>query len=107
MNDVDEQRVALVTGGAIRVGAAIVRELATRNYRVAIHANTSLDRAQDLVAELTGSGHTATAFGADLRDEDATRAMIDRVRRHFGRLDALVNSAAIWSATPLQDVMAD
>jgi pteridine reductase len=101
------QPVALVTGGAIRVGAAIVRELAARGYRIAIHANTSLDRAQELVGELTDAGHVAAAFGADLRDEEATRAMIDRARRHFGRLDALVNSAATWSATPLADVMAD
>jgi len=47
------------------------------------------------------------AFGAELRDEDATRAMIDRVRRHFGRLDALVNNAATWSPTPLETVAAD
>src|SRR6478609_4752427 len=107
MNTGEEQRVSLVTGGAIRVGAAIVRELVARGYSVAIHGNTSLGRAQDLVAELTTAGHTAAAFGADLRGEDATRAMIDRVRRHFGRLDALVNSAATWSPTPLEDVMAD
>ena len=99
MNDAVEQRpVALVTGGGVRVGRFIVRELAARGYRVAIHANTSLDRAQELVTELTNGGHEAAAFGADLRDEDATRAMIDRVRRHFGRLDALVNNAAIWAA---------
>jgi pteridine reductase len=103
----DEQRVALVTGGAVRVGAAIVRELASRGYRVAIHANTSLDRAQELVEELARQGKEAAAFGADLRDEDATRAMIDRARRHFGRLDALVNSAAIWAPTPLDLVAAD
>lgn len=102
-----EQPVALVTGGAVRVGAAIVRELAARGYRVAIHANTSLDHAQQLVGELKNAGHEATAFGADLRNEDATRAMIDRVRRHFGRLDALVNSAAVWSPTPLETVAAD
>src|SRR3954469_17633585 len=107
MNDTNQQRGALVTGGAVRVGAAIVRELAARGYRVAIHGNTSLDRAQELVTELTAAGHSAAAFGADLRDEDATRAMIDRARRHFGRLDALVNSAAIWAPTPLRDVMAD
>ena len=101
------ERVALVTGGAVRVGAAIVRELAARGYRVAVHANTSLDRAQSLVDELAASGHEAMAFGADLRNEDATRAMIDRVRRHFGRLDALVNSAAIWSPTPLENAAAD
>src|SRR5947207_796997 len=107
MNNSDEAPVALVTGGAVRVGAAIVRELAARGYRVAVHANTSLDRAQALVSGLAEAGHSATAFGADLRDEDATRAMIDRVRRHFGRLDALVNSAATWSPTPLAHVMAD
>lgn len=99
--------MALITGGAVRVGRAIVHELARRGYRVAVHANTSLDRAQDLVKELTDSGHQAAAFGADLRNEDATRAMIDRVRRHFGRLDALVNSAAIWAPTPIESVMAD
>src|SRR3954465_11166604 len=105
MDDADDQPVALVSGGAVRVGAAIVRELATRAYRVAIHGNTSLDRAQELVTELANSGHTAAAFGADLRDEAATRAMIDRVRRHFGRLDALVNSAAICSPTPIEEVL--
>ena len=107
MSDLEDSPVALVTGGAIRVGAAIVRDLAARGYQVAIHANTSLDRAQELATELNNAGQTATAFGADLRDEDATRAMIDRVRRHFGRLDALVNSAATWSPTPIDEVMAD
>jgi pteridine reductase len=107
MSDTTQKLVALVTGGAVRVGAAIVRELATRGYRVAIHANTSLDRAQALVEELAQSGHEAVAFGADLRNEDATRAMIDRARRRFGRLDALVNSAAVWSPTPFDLTMAD
>jgi pteridine reductase len=103
----EEAPVALVTGGAVRVGAAIVRELTARGYQVAIHANTSLDKAQDLANELSDAGHNTAAFGADLRDEEATRAMIDRVRRHFGRLDALVNSAAAWKPTPLAEVMAD
>jgi pteridine reductase len=107
MTKQDQHPVALVTGGAVRVGRSIVRELAARGYRVAVHANTSLDRAQELVHELTGAGHEASAFGAELRDEEATRAMIDRVRRHFGRLDALVNNAAIWSPTPLDTVGAD
>jgi pteridine reductase len=107
MNDTNDQPVALITGGAVRVGAAIVRALASRGYRVAVHANTSLGQAQELVNELVDAGHTAAAFGADLRDEEATRAMIDRARRHFGRLDALVNSAAAWSPTPLATTMAD
>src|SRR6476660_6303379 len=107
MSDSKDSPVALVTGGAVRVGRAIVRELAARNYRVAIHANTSLDRAQVLVDELKREGHEAAAFGAELRNEDATRAMIDRVHRHFGRLDALVNNASIWHPTPFTTTMAD
>ena len=103
----DDSPVALVTGGAIRVGRVIVRELAARGYRVAVHANTSLDKAQELVDELTRAGREAVVFGAELRDEEAVRAMIDRVRRHFGRLDALVNNAAIWSPTPIDTVAAD
>jgi pteridine reductase len=106
-DDHEKTPVALITGGAIRVGAAIVRELAERGYQVAIHANTSLDRAQMLASDLSSAGYSAAAFGADLRDEEATRAMIDRVRRHFGRLDALVNSAATWAPTPLDTVIAD
>lgn len=107
MNDRAENPVALVTGGAARVGKAIVRELAARGYQLAIHANRSLDRARQLVEELQSLGTSAASFGADLRDEDATRAMIDRAYRHFGRLDALVNNAAAWSPTPLETVAAD
>jgi pteridine reductase len=107
MSQKPEQPVALITGGAVRVGRAIVRELAGRGYCVAVHANKSLDKAQELVEELRQGGYEAAAFGAELRDEDATRTMIDRVHRRFGRLDALVNNAAIWSPTPLADVAAD
>ena len=49
MIESNQPLVALVTGGAVRVGRAIVRELAACGYRVAIHGNTSLDRAQELV----------------------------------------------------------
>jgi pteridine reductase len=107
MNHLADQPVALVTGGAVRVGRAIVLELVNRGYRLAIHANRSLDQAQELASQLVAAGGDAAAFGADLRDENATRAMIDRAHRHFGRLDALVNSAATWSPTPIEDAMAD
>jgi pteridine reductase len=107
MTDTSEQRVALVTGGAARVGKVIVRQLAAHGYRVAIHANRSLDRANELADELKSASQDAAAFGAELRDEHATRAMIDQVRSHFGRLDLLVNNAAIWKSTPLAKATAD
>ena len=102
-----ERPVALVTGGARRVGLAIVRQLAARGYRVAIHANTSRAEAEQVAAELQSAGTDAIAVAADLRDERAVRQMIDHAHEHFGRLDALVNSAAIWISKPLEHVTAD
>lgn len=102
-----EQPVALITGGAVRVGRAIVQTLAEHGYAVAIHANRSLRQAQQLADELGGQGATAQVEQAELRDEAAVRAMIDRVHDHFGRLDVLVNSAAIWSPMPLEQVDAN
>ncbi|MEM9185475.1 MAG: SDR family oxidoreductase [Planctomycetota bacterium] len=107
MADPQQPSVALVTGGARRVGRAVSRDLAQRGCRVAIHANTSLDAAQALAAEITDDGGEALALGADLRDEGATRAMVDRARRHFGRLDALVACAAIWEPMPIDAANAD
>lgn len=107
MQSCDASPVALVTGGAKRVGRAVSLELAGRGYRVAIHANTSLDAAQQLVKEIENAGGGAIALGADLRDEGATRSMVDRAARRFERLDVLVNSAAIWEPMPLDAVGPD
>ena len=96
--------VALVTGGARRVGRTIVTALAARGYRLAIHAHQSIDEAQRLAEELSVGGTEAAAFAADLRDAAATAAMIGRVADHFGRLDALVNSAAVWHEKRLEEV---
>jgi pteridine reductase len=107
MSDTHNQPVALITGGAVRVGRAIVCDLADRGYRLAVHAHSSLAEAEQLVEELARRGCAAAAFAADLRDEAAARAMIDHAFGHFGRLDALVNNAAIWSPSPLATATAD
>jgi len=95
------QPIALVTGGAVRVGRAIVEALAARGYAVAIHANRSTAEAEDL-AELLEV--PTLVVQAELRDETATRAMIDQTFDHFGKLDLLVNCAAIYSPLPLETV---
>jgi pteridine reductase len=102
-----ENPVALITGAGRRVGNGIARALAVRGYRVALHANSSLESAQRSADEWTAGGGQAIAISADLRDQAATRDMITRVRDHFGTLDALVNNAAIWSAKPLEHVTDD
>jgi len=98
--------VALVTGAGRRLGNAIARSLATRGYRVALHANHSQGPAADTARELSARGSEAISLAADLRDERATRQMIASVRDRFGRIDALVNNAAIWISQPLEEVRA-
>lgn len=100
-------RVALVTGGGRRVGAVVVRALASRGYSVAIHANRSLDEARRIAANLEEMGLPALAVTANLRDEGPTRAMVHRVADQFGRIDAVVTCAAVWNPVPLEEVTAD
>lgn len=88
-------RVALVTGGARRMGRAFVEALAGRGMRVAIHHAASTDDADALVATLRDAGHEAAAFAADLRDAAQAIALPGRVVERFGQLDVLVNSAAV------------
>lgn len=101
------QKVALVTGsGAKRVGSAIAEALADRGFALAIHYRTSAREAEESVAALKRRGVPALAVQADLTEETAVRTMIDRVLQHFGRLDVLVNSAAIWERKRLEEVTA-
>ncbi|VTR92910.1 short-chain dehydrogenase reductase sdr : Short-chain dehydrogenase/reductase SDR OS=Pirellula staleyi (strain ATCC 27377 / DSM 6068 / ICPB 4128) GN=Psta_1052 PE=4 SV=1: adh_short [Gemmata massiliana] len=101
------KRVALVTGsGAKRVGSVVAGALARRGYAIAVHYRTSAAEASDTVAALRSAGGEAAAFPADLTDERAVRAMVRDVLGHFGRIDALVNCAAVWKPKPLEEVTA-
>ncbi len=101
------RRVALVTGsGKKRVGSAVADALATRGYDVAVHYRTSAADAADTVAGLKARGVDAEAFAADLGDEAAVKAMVRAVLGRFGRIDVLVNCAAIWERKRLEDVTA-
>src|SRR5688572_15718618 len=92
------RKVALVTGsGKRRVGWHIAQALAARGYALAVHYRHSEAEAQETVAELTGAGCAAAAFQADLVDEAAVHGLVQGVLERFGRIDVLVNSAAIWN----------
>jgi len=97
-------RVALVTGAGRRVGRAIAEGLAAVGCDVAVHLHGSAAGAQDTIAAIRGLGRRAEAFPADLRDAVAARALADRVVAVFGRLDILVNSAAIMVRQTIADV---
>jgi pteridine reductase len=90
-----EGRVALVTGAGRRLGRAMASVLASRGMTIAIHHHASSDGAQELKQEIIASSGRAACFEADLTDAHAARALPERVVREFGRLDVLVNSAAV------------
>lgn len=88
--------VALVTGGAVRIGRAIARDLAANGWRVAVHCNRNTAQAEALVAEISRQGGTACVLAADLADEAAAAALIDRAATQLGPVTALVNNAALF-----------
>lgn len=93
-------RVALVTGGATRVGAAIVRALARAGCDVVVHYGSNARGAAEVEAEVARLGQKATTMKADLTD----RAEIDRLAREAvawsGKIDVLVHNAANFDRVP-------
>lgn len=99
--------VALVTGsGKKRVGSVVAEALARRGYNIAVHYRSSQSEAELTVANLRTLNIEAQAFHADLANEDDVRSMIASVLKAFGRIDVLVNCAAIWESKPLEEVTA-
>ena len=87
---------ALVTGGARRIGRAIVEDLARHGWAVAIHHNASHGEAAALAAEITSAGGNAVAIAADLADADCVPHIIGEATRALGPLTLLVNNASIF-----------
>jgi NAD(P)-dependent dehydrogenase (short-subunit alcohol dehydrogenase family) len=84
----------LVTGGARRVGAALVRSLAAAGYKVIAHYQSSEGLAQELAAEIEDAGGSCGIIQADLTDRAATASLVARCTDLFGPLGALVNNAS-------------
>ena len=102
MMSANERPVVLVTGAARRIGASIARTLHAAGYDVALHCRNSYDELEALVAELEGTRRESTvALQADLADADCLPELVDAALSRFGRLDALVNNASAFHATPV------
>lgn len=91
-------QTAIVTGGARRIGAAIVRALAADGWHVVIHCNTSRAQADAIAADI---GH-ATVVAADLADPDAGRIIVDAAGG-LPPLGLLVNSASLFEYDRIDD----
>lgn len=94
--------VALITGSARRIGARIARTLHGAGFDLALHYRHSLAEMEALLAELNESrGGSAFAMQADLADADRLPELVATTVARYGRLDALVNNASGYYATPV------
>ena len=99
-------QVALVTGGARRVGRAIALALAGRGADVVVHFNRGASEAEETAAAARGLGVRAALLQGDLSDALVAEALPQRAADQFGQLDIVVNSAAVMERTPIGTVTA-
>jgi NAD(P)-dependent dehydrogenase (short-subunit alcohol dehydrogenase family) len=90
-----QNAVALVTGSGTGVGAACVRQFAAKGARVVVNYSRSRQEAEETTAACAALGAEVELIQADIADDAACRRMVARVMERWGRLDALVNNAAI------------
>ena len=99
-------KAVLVTGGAHRIGAAIVRDFAAQGWAVAVHYHRSGEAAEALAAEIRQAGGQAAAVAADLADAAATAALVPAAVNAIGPLACLVNNASRFEPDLIEDITA-
>jgi NAD(P)-dependent dehydrogenase (short-subunit alcohol dehydrogenase family) len=97
-------RVALVTGAADRIGAAIAERLAANGWKVVVHYRSSSDNAKATVARIREAGGDAAAVRADLASRRARAGLIARAAKPFGPLSLLVNNASLFETDSVFDL---
>jgi pteridine reductase len=94
-------KVALVTGGAVRIGRALSLGLANQGFDIAAHYHSSEREAASLESEVNATGRDCLTVRADLAQADQVEGVVSAVKQRFGRLDLLVNSASTFHEQPL------
>jgi len=97
-------QVAIVTGGVRRLGRAMALTLAREGAAVVINARSSREEAERTAAEVEKAGVRALVHLADITDEAAVGAMVDTVVKAFGRVDILINNAAVRAEAHFLDM---
>jgi 3-oxoacyl-[acyl-carrier protein] reductase len=95
-----EGQVAIVTGGVRRIGKAIALSLAQEGAAIVINAKSSRDEAEATAREIKAAGGRAIVHLADVTDEEAVAGMVSATMDAFGRIDILINNAAIRREVP-------
>src|SRR4051812_20649631 len=97
-------KAAIVTGGARNIGRAIALALAAGGAAVLVNARSSREEAEETAALIRSGGGKALVHLADVTDERAVAAMAHAAVQEFGRLDILVNNAAVRAETPFAEI---
>ncbi|MGL6074870.1 MAG: SDR family oxidoreductase [Fimbriiglobus sp.] len=101
------RKTALITGSAKkRVGYYIAEAFAKAGYRIIIHYRTSKADAQLAIVEMRELGADAIAIGADLTNQSEVARLVEESIRYMGRIDVLVNAAAVWMPKPFEEIEA-
>lgn len=99
-----DQKVALVTGAGRNIGRAIALGLAREGFALVINVRSSVAEGQAVVDELQAMGTPALLCAADVTSQAAVQAMMAQVTQEWGRLDVLVNNAAIRREAPIAEI---
>ncbi|HEX2167239.1 MAG TPA: SDR family oxidoreductase [Longimicrobiales bacterium] len=97
-------KVALVTGGARRVGRAFSLALAEAGCDLVVNYNGSAEESHETAAEIERLGRSAITVQADISRADDIARLVREAEQAFGRLDILVNSASLFERTPVADI---
>jgi NAD(P)-dependent dehydrogenase (short-subunit alcohol dehydrogenase family) len=97
-------KVALVTGAAMRVGRVIALALAGRGAHIAFTYLNDEEPWLETLADIKATGVKAMALPLDVRQKDSPGRVVDKVIGQFGRIDILVNNASVWLAAPFLEI---
>lgn len=100
-------RAALVTGGAKRIGQAVALRLAEEGADIILHYRGSEHAAQEVTSKIEQLGRRAFALKADLRSVQEIRRLFDEAGKRLGRLDILVNNAAVFYPASIETATED
>jgi 3-oxoacyl-[acyl-carrier protein] reductase len=103
-NPIVDRPVALITGSGTGVGRACAIQFAERGYDVVVNYSRSADEADETASEIIKLGRRVLTLQCDVSDDAAVRKMISNVQDEFGRMDALVNNAAMTHFVDHQDL---